>query len=64
MFYLLLITVLNAAYVSAAPSPTVFYIANVLLHLGLGAATVVALGIRYRRSPRMLPLALAAAFGL
>jgi Flp pilus assembly protein TadD len=64
MFYLLLITVLNAAYVSAAPSPTVFYIANVLLHLGLGAATVIALGIRYRRSPRMLPLALAAAFGI
>jgi len=34
----------HAAYVAAAPSATVFYIANVLLHLLLGAASVVWLG--------------------
>ena len=63
MFWLVLITVLNAAYVAAAPTPTVFYIANVLLHLLLGAATVVWLGYRYRRNPRVTPLVLAAGLG-
>ena len=64
MLYLILVTVLNAAYVAAAPSPTVFYIANVVLHLALGAATVAWLVFTYRRSPKMIPLALAGLLGV
>ena len=64
MFWMLLVTVLNAAYVAAAPSATVFYIANVLLHLLLGAACVVWLGFAYRRSARVVPLVLAGVLGV
>ena len=64
MFWLLLITVLNAGYVAAAPAPTVFYIANVVLHLLLGAATVAWLGFAYRRSARVAPLVLAGLLGV
>ena len=39
MTLLFLITILNAAYVAALPSATIFYVANVLLHVVLGAAT-------------------------
>jgi Flp pilus assembly protein TadD len=63
MMWLLLVMALNAAYVAALPAPTVFYIANVLLHLVLGAAAVVWLGFRWRRSVRVLPLILAGALG-
>ena len=34
MIWLLAILILNAAYVAALPSATVFYVANVLLHVG------------------------------
>ncbi len=54
----------NAAYVAALPSATIFYVANVLLHIVLGAAGVGWLLWRYRRSPRAVPLAIAAALGL
>ena len=64
MLPLLILTVLNAAYVAAAPSATVFYIANVLLHLVLGAASVVWLAFTYRRSPKFIPLALAGVLGV
>jgi Flp pilus assembly protein TadD len=64
MFWLLLVTVLNAAYVAAAPSPTIFYIGNVLLHLILGAASVVWLGRTYRSNARVVPLLLAGVLGV
>jgi tetratricopeptide (TPR) repeat protein len=64
MFWLLLAMVLNAGYVAAAPSPTVFYIANVLLHLLLGAGAVVWLGFMYRRSRRIVPLLMAGVLGV
>ncbi len=64
MLPLLIVTVLNAAYVAAAPSATVFYIANVVLHLALGAATVIWLAFTYRRSPKLIPLALAGVLGV
>src|SRR5690349_4407755 len=38
MFALLL---LNSAYLAALPSATTFYVGNMLLHLGLGAAVLV-----------------------
>jgi tetratricopeptide (TPR) repeat protein len=63
MIWLLLVMAVNAAYVAALPSATVFYIANVLLHLVLGAAVVLWLGWTWRRSPKVLPLVVAGAFG-
>src|SRR3954464_12282999 len=56
MTILLILAILNAAYVAALPSATVFYVANVLLHLVLGSATAAFLVWRYRRTPRALPL--------
>jgi tetratricopeptide (TPR) repeat protein len=60
MMWLVLITLLNAAYVAAWPSATVFYIGNVLLHLGLGAALVIALA---QKQMRFVPLAAAGILG-
>ena len=51
MTWLLALMALNAAYLAALPSPTVFYIANAVLHLALGAAAVIWLGFTWRRSP-------------
>ncbi len=63
MPWIILLALLNAAYVAALPSPTVFYIANVLLHLVLGAALVVLLARHYLRNLTFLPLAAAALLG-
>jgi len=64
MTWLLLLTVLNAAYVAALPSPTVFYIANMVSHLALGAAAVLWLVYTKRNSPIVVPLGLAGILGL
>ena len=64
MTWLLLLTVLNAAYTAALPSATIFYIANVLLHLALGAAAVLWLGFAWRRSLKVAPLVLAGICGV
>src|SRR5579864_8060471 len=63
MVWLLLVALLNAAYVAALPSATVFYIANVLLHLVLGAAVVVWL-LRRNHQTKSVPLALGAILGI
>ncbi|SPF32745.1 Tetratricopeptide TPR_2 repeat protein [Candidatus Sulfopaludibacter sp. SbA4] len=44
--------ILNSAYLAAFPRPTVFYMANVLLHLGIGVALMVAAVGLVRRYPR------------
>jgi Flp pilus assembly protein TadD len=64
MTWLLLATILNAAYTAALPAPAVFYIANVLLHLALGAATVIWLCFTWRRNPRIIPLLLSGILGV
>jgi Flp pilus assembly protein TadD len=56
--------VLNAAYVAALPSATVFFVGNVLLHLVLGLGTAVWLCWTWRRSPKTIPLALASILGI
>jgi Flp pilus assembly protein TadD len=61
---LLILAILNAAYVAALPSATVFYVANVLLHVVLGAAAVGLLLWRHRHTPRAVPLLIAALLGL
>jgi tetratricopeptide (TPR) repeat protein len=54
---------LNAAYVAALPSPTIFYVANVLLHLVLGTAAAGWLIWKYRTSGIVAPLLLASLAG-
>jgi tetratricopeptide (TPR) repeat protein len=58
------VTVVNAAYIAALPSATVFYVANVLLHIVLGAVATFLLVRQYRRAPRTFPLIAAALVGL
>src|SRR5271166_4760326 len=60
---LIALLLLNAAYVAALPSPTIFYVANVLLHVVLGVAGAVLLCWQWRRSPRVALLAVAALLG-
>jgi hypothetical protein len=64
MIWLLLLMALNAAYVAALPAPAVFYVFNEVLHLALGAAVVVWLGIWWRRSAKIVPLAIAGLLGV
>jgi tetratricopeptide (TPR) repeat protein len=54
---------MNAAYVAAFPSPTIFYVGNVLLHLALGAAAAGWLIWKWRRNGRMIPLLVASLAG-
>ncbi|HKD06165.1 MAG TPA: tetratricopeptide repeat protein [Bryobacteraceae bacterium] len=64
LFVLVVLAILNAAYVAALPSPTIFYVANVLLHLALGIGATVWLCWAWRRSPRVIPLAAAGLLGV
>ena len=64
LFWLLALAIVNAAYVAALPSPTIFYVLNVVLHLGLGLAATAWLCWAWRRSPKVIPLALAGVLGL
>jgi tetratricopeptide (TPR) repeat protein len=43
---------LNTAYIAALPSPTLFYMGNVVLHLALGLVLTVALLVLWRRGAR------------
>jgi tetratricopeptide (TPR) repeat protein len=63
LFVLVVLAILNAAYVAALPSPTIFYVANVLLHLVLGTTATVWLCWASRRSPKVIPLAAAGLLG-
>lgn len=54
---------MNAAYVAALPSPTLFYVGNVLLHLVLGTAATAWLIWKWRRDGRVVPLLIAALAG-
>lgn len=52
---LFLVLLVNTAYLSAYASPTIFYMANVLLHLGLGLALAVAFAVLLARRPEWRP---------
>jgi len=43
--------IVNSAYIAAFADPSIFYMANVLLHLGLGLALMVVAVIYARRHP-------------
>ena len=47
-----LLLVANSAYIAAFPQASVFYMANVLLHLALGLGLMVAAVFAARRYPR------------
>jgi Flp pilus assembly protein TadD len=63
MKWLLALLLVNAAYVAALPSPTIFYVGNVLLHVVLGLAGAVLLCWQWRRSPKAALLAVSALLG-
>src|SRR5271157_3772958 len=44
--------ILNSAYLALFPTPTIFYMANVVLHLGVGVALMIAAAGLWRRYPR------------
>jgi len=46
------VLIVNSAYLAALPGATVFYMANAVLHLGLGLALMAAAAILVRRYPR------------
>jgi tetratricopeptide (TPR) repeat protein len=48
---LFLVLLANSAYLAAFASPTVLYMSNVLLHVGLGLALAVAFGVFFLRRP-------------
>ncbi|RPJ57295.1 MAG: tetratricopeptide repeat protein [Acidobacteria bacterium] len=51
----LALLVINSAYLYSFESPTIFYVANLLLHLGLGALVLVGLVVFLRSSLRQMP---------
>ncbi len=59
---LFLLLVVNAGYLNAFPDANLFYIGNVLLHLGLGGALLVL--FRWQRAALSLLVALAGGTGL
>ena len=46
-----LLLLVNSAYLAAFAHASIFYEANVLLHLGLGLALVIAAALQFRRDP-------------
>jgi tetratricopeptide (TPR) repeat protein len=48
----LAVLIVNSGYIAAFPSATVFYMANVVLHLALGLALMAAAVVLVRRYPR------------
>lgn len=58
---LLVLLLVNSAYIAAFPSPTIFYMGNVVLHLALGVLLAVVLLWFIRRMPAAGGLFLAAA---
>ena len=60
----LLILVLNSAYIFAVHPPTVFYMGNVLFHLALGFALLVASLFQLRRNPSFATFVVSGAAGL
>jgi Flp pilus assembly protein TadD len=61
--WLIAVLLLNAGYVAALPSATIFYVANVLLHVVLGVAGTALLCWQWRRSPQTVLLLASAVLG-
>jgi hypothetical protein len=61
MIPLLVLTLVNAFYVAALPSATVFYVIKALVHIVLGAAATAILMRRFGRNKLTVPLVAAVA---
>ncbi|HTB12313.1 MAG TPA: tetratricopeptide repeat protein [Bryobacteraceae bacterium] len=64
MTALLILLIANSAYLSALPAANLFYIANIPLHLALGTLVTATLIWQSRKSPKTIPLFLAALIGI
>ena len=49
-----IILLVNTAYVAAFATPSVFYMTNVLVHLGMGLALAIGLGFQLRKDSTLL----------
>jgi len=63
MTALLLLLIANSAYLAALPAANLFYIGNIILHLGLGAFVCAVLIWKSRNSLKALPLLAATLIG-
>ena len=64
MVWLIALVLLNAAYVAALPSPTIFYVANVLLHPALALLAIVWLWRQRKAAVSFVPVFVATALGI
>jgi Flp pilus assembly protein TadD len=51
--FFLVVLLVNTAYIAAFASPTIFYMTNVLFHLGLGIALAIAFAILFKKNPEL-----------
>jgi Flp pilus assembly protein TadD len=51
--FFLIVFLVNTAYISAFASPTIFYMTNVMFHLGLGTALAIAVVFLFRQNPSL-----------
>jgi tetratricopeptide (TPR) repeat protein len=61
---LLILLILNSAYLGALPAANLFYIANIPIHLALGVIVCAAMLWQSRKSAQAIPLLVAALIGL
>src|SRR5260370_41457338 len=54
MGFFFIVLLVNTAYVAAFATPLIFYMTNVLLHLGLGLALGIGLIFLLRQDPALL----------
>src|ERR1700690_423668 len=52
--FFFIVLLVNTAYVAAFATPSIFYMTNVLIHLGLGLALGIGLGVLLRRDEGLL----------
>jgi hypothetical protein len=64
MTILLILLIVNSAYLAALPAANLFYIANIPIHLILGLLIAAFLIWQSRRSPKIIPLLAAALIGI
>src|SRR5438876_7494779 len=54
MGFFFIVLLVNTAYVAAFATPSIFYMTNVLFHLGLGLALAIALFLQLRKDSTLL----------
>src|SRR3989441_3853309 len=49
-----IVLLVNTAYVAAFATPSIFYMTNVLIHLGMGLALAIGLAVQLRKDSTLL----------